>query len=878
MTTTFYELLQKVALAHEQEVSLLREELVKVHSPDPVQPQSLEQTALEHQAPPQAPGTGGSCSPVQRVLQEQDEKREVEPAEQPLQDKHQLALQPSSVALDSASPPASIDECSSMINEADSSVALQTERTSSPRFNVLGEMRPMPPAIFEPPSPPMEPPPDTEAFRELYDHARQSTRVGQCADEEPSSGVPPVSPRDSHVLSPGQMERSQSTANGGLCRSHREFIDEVSVLQINPVWLEVGTMSRAHTLGKRNVSGNFSSLSSNPTRMENFLLRSRSALFTKTRKGTLLEYAAYSRKPLQRFAWCPKSCIASPLSKRRLAWDFAGLGLLTYDLIMVPLQAFEPPYSKLVSYVNMMICIFWTGDILASFLVGYYSDGQVEMNPRKIALHYLKSWFCLDVTLVATDWTFLLAGLDAKARFMRLGKVATCMRVLRLLRLMKLHVVVSDITDRIHSEHNRTLMHIGRLLALIVAINHFIACAWYGLHHLRPEDKTWVHYNFVDSDGIGYRYWTSMHWSMTQFTPASMEVVPKNSTERFYTVCVLTFALVAFSSFVSSITQSMTHLRTINARELQQHSMLHRYLNTHSISPQLVNRILHFIRDRSLKKNREARIKITDVELFNSLPESVKMELRSEVFVPVLCVHPLFHNYFTEEPASMRMICKNDISEKTMFPREELFSDHAPLTDAVFMSDGTLAYTFPCQDRETTVHISEGQWVCEVALWANRPESFGPLVAEASSTMILLGAPGFVSMVRRYEVSAKYVSRYAELFVNYVNKQRNGRWARILCNDIDDLRDLVHQAFDDQSGDAECEGGHRKSQEYGVHSVGDAISVMAGIFSRLPGLPAHSQAQTAPADHGADNEQRATPCKGRSRSSSKGSVFSVGSR
>jgi len=771
-----------------------------------------------------------------------------------------------------------------MIPECDTETGPYSEVQSESHsgLHVLGEVRPQPPAIFNHPSPPLEMPPSAEVNDRDIHFMRQ---VSPWAPQE-ASGVPPGSPRTSH----DSDERPSSTLK--LLRSTQLELDEASCLRIKPVWKEVATMS------KRFHVSNQHSLNSQPSRSltrsltqslnsPNLLIRSRTALFQKTRKGSSLEGVTRT-KPSRSCPTCTdhKSFIASPLSKKRLCWDFAGLALLAYDLICVPLQAFELPEIRWMSVLNILICCFWTGDIAASFLVGYYSDGHVEMRPRKIAIHYLRSWFVLDISLVATDWTFLLAGLNTKARFMRLGKVATCMRVLRLARLMKFHIVVSDITEHIHSEHNRTLMHIAKLLALIVAINHFIACGWYGMHHLR-EDQSWVDVNFVKGDGLGYRYWTSMHWSMTQFTPASMEVVPKNSLERFYTVCVLTFALVTFSSFVSSITQSMTHLRTINARELHQHSTLHRYLSTNTISPMLVNRILHFIRDRNLKKNREVRLKQSDVELFTLLPESVKMDLRSEIFMPIICVHPLFHNYQDLEPAAMRLICKNDIREKTLYLREELFSDHAPLTDAVFLNDGMLAYTYPWQDRECTEIVNKGQWVCEVALWANSAEMFGPLVAEASCQLALLSANGFVSIVRRYEGSAKHVAKYAELFVTHINHLRVSRWARILCNDFDPIRDMAQLAFEDDSAnhadDDLVEGGnnhnnhHRSStkdsRDSSMHTVSDALNIMAGIFSRLPGLPEKTQTAPAPSEIG---ERHDAPS--RQRRGSKGSVRSNDSR
>lgn len=99
---------------------------------------------------------------------------------------------------------------------------------------------------------------------------------------------------------------------------------------------------------------------------------------------------------------------------------------------------------------------------------------------------------------------------------------------------------------------------------------------------------------------LSYRYATSLHWSLTQFTPAAMEVYAKNLFERVYSVCVLLFALITFSSFVSSITNLMNHLRSINAQRLEQQKKLRLYLHQHGISSESVNRVWHYLHHRAV--------------------------------------------------------------------------------------------------------------------------------------------------------------------------------------------------------------------------------------------------------------------------------------
>merc|ERR1719491_764494 len=80
-----------------------------------------------------------------------------------------------------------------------------------------------------------------------------------------------------------------------------------------------------------------------------------------------------------------------------------------------------------------------------------------------------------------------------------------------------------------------------------------------------PLEHTWVDQAFDDdAHTFWYRYLSSFHWAVTQFTPASMEIVPTNTFERLYTIVTIFFGLLMFSSFVSNMTNSMTYLTKIN--------------------------------------------------------------------------------------------------------------------------------------------------------------------------------------------------------------------------------------------------------------------------------------------------------------------------
>merc|ERR1719394_2240513 len=73
-----------------------------------------------------------------------------------------------------------------------------------------------------------------------------------------------------------------------------------------------------------------------------------------------------------------------------------------------------------------------------------------------------------------------------------------------------------------------------------------------------------------------------------------MDISARNLWERLFSVMVLLFAMLVFSSIVASITSAMTALRNLQGNEMRQFWLLRRYLRQRSIRPGLANRIIKF--------------------------------------------------------------------------------------------------------------------------------------------------------------------------------------------------------------------------------------------------------------------------------------------
>merc|ERR1719162_1543985 len=97
-------------------------------------------------------------------------------------------------------------------------------------------------------------------------------------------------------------------------------------------------------------------------------------------------------------------------------------------------------------------------------------------------------------------------------------------------------------------------------------ISHFLGCLWFiiGNQDIKGYPSWVTTYDFMGVDWE-YQYLTSLHWSITQFTPGSMHVQPQNILERAFAIAVLVAGMIIFSSIVSSITAATNGLKSMNA-------------------------------------------------------------------------------------------------------------------------------------------------------------------------------------------------------------------------------------------------------------------------------------------------------------------------
>lgn len=491
--------------------------------------------------------------------------------------------------------------------------------------------------------------------------------------------------------------------------------------------------------------------------------------------------------------------IIHPHSWKGMLWDMLSVLILAMDLLLAPMFAFgvnQPQYSLTFS------ASFWSLDVIFQFFIGIYSQGVLDTRPSEIASKYLKTSFLFDMTLVTMDWAFVIIGNSEVAnKLLRWNKAVRFFRfarVIRMLRIFKLVEALASLDLLLHSrteaasETVRTVSRNLRKILAVVIVNHFIACAWYGLSVFTEDTfgvKGWASALPSDYDhdapSAFYNYTTALHWALTQFTPASMEVHPLNAYERLFTVFVMLLSVLAFSWVVASMTSSMTQLMNEKAHRTKQKELVNRYILERKVSLELSTRIDEYL-TREMVRMEERALVESEVALLGSLPEALQRELHAEVHTKVLLKLPVLSALSSHDPKIVVHICHKAMADEFLFVGNQLWCMDDVATKMYFVQQGDLlsSYRLGALSTESRKRLSPdaraGDILSEHALWLNW-RYLGDMCGMTDVNVVTLSAEKFVAVVQNSVAAVELLFRYADCFQQWVHHD-SGDDLALVCN------------------------------------------------------------------------------------------------
>uniref|UniRef100_A0ABM5EYR6 Voltage-gated inwardly rectifying potassium channel KCNH7 isoform X4 n=1 Tax=Pogona vitticeps TaxID=103695 RepID=A0ABM5EYR6_9SAUR len=294
----------------------------------------------------------------------------------------------------------------------------------------------------------------------------------------------------------------------------------------------------------------------------------------------------------------------------KAVWDWLILLLVIYTAIFTPYSAAfllndnEEQKRRVCGYscnplnmVDLIVDIMFIIDILINFRTTYVNQNEeVVSDPAKIAIHYFKGWFLIDmVAAIPFDLLIFGSGSDETTTLIGLLKTARLLRLVRVARKL----------DR-YSEYGAAVLML--LMCIFALIAHWLACIWYAIgnverHYLTPKigwldslgEQLGKHYNVSDlSSGpsIKDKYVTALYFTFSSLTSVGFgNVSPNTNSEKIFSICVMLIGSLMYASIFGNVSAIIQRLYSGTARYHMQMLRVKEFIRFHQIPNPLRQRL-----------------------------------------------------------------------------------------------------------------------------------------------------------------------------------------------------------------------------------------------------------------------------------------------
>ena len=303
----------------------------------------------------------------------------------------------------------------------------------------------------------------------------------------------------------------------------------------------------------------------------------------------------------------------------------------TYKISFEPAGLSTSDGSAIVEYV--LISVFLV-DIIVNFHLAYYDEQDandvIVYDRKRIAKHYLRSMFWIDVLGVFPFYVLLLACTGQLGQDSRLAQYLNLVRLVRLVRLHRMKQLFDILQFNTHV--SLIWLTILRNIAAALVWTHFSACVMYFIaRQLNFDgDTTWIGGSFSDMQGFE-RYLTSLYWSVVTFTTVGYgDFSPVHWAEQIWGMIYMLLNIILHSWIIGSMTLLIvkTDEKTKEYRESLE--VLHHYSLMHGF-------------DRPLEKSLQTQLKlefnnreISDEQVLKYLPRAVRRKVLRRLYLPSL--------------------------------------------------------------------------------------------------------------------------------------------------------------------------------------------------------------------------------------------------
>ncbi|XP_071493359.1 potassium voltage-gated channel unc-103-like [Diadema antillarum] len=309
----------------------------------------------------------------------------------------------------------------------------------------------------------------------------------------------------------------------------------------------------------------------------------------------------------------------------KAVWDWFILLLVVYTAIFTPYSAafllkndenkaklnkdadtrdgdsLSTSYTQPLVIIDMVVDVMFIVDIFINFRTTFIDDtiGEVVSNPSKIAKHYLKGWFVIDV-LAAIPFDLLLFAVPADEKTTSAMSLLKTARLLRLLRVARRLDQYSQFAPAV----------VCLLMCAFTLVSHWMACIWYAIgEQQRPE----IQYGWLDllaqdlftpytnastgGPSLKDKYVSSLYFTLTTLTTVGFgNIAPSTDAEKLFAICMMLIGSLMFACIFGNMTAIIERLYAGISRYQQQLNLVKEFVKFHNVPNPLQSRLKEYFK------------------------------------------------------------------------------------------------------------------------------------------------------------------------------------------------------------------------------------------------------------------------------------------
>ncbi|KAG6926060.1 potassium voltage-gated channel subfamily H member 2 [Chelydra serpentina] len=292
----------------------------------------------------------------------------------------------------------------------------------------------------------------------------------------------------------------------------------------------------------------------------------------------------------------------------KAVWDWLILLLVIYTAVFTPYSAAFllnekeelaqhkcHGYCNPLNVVDLLVDIMFLIDILINFRTTYVnSNEEVVSQPARIAIHYFKGWFLIDM-VAAIPFDLLIFGSGSGSE-----ETTTLIGLLKTARLLRL-VRVARKLDR-YSEYGAAVLFL--LMCTFALIAHWLACIWYAIGNVERQSIGWLHALGdqirkplnrsapLQGPSIKDKYVTALYFTFSSLTSVGFgNVSPNTNAEKIFSICVMLIGSLMYASIFGNVSAIIQRLYSGTARYHTQMLRVREFIRFHQIPNPLRQRL-----------------------------------------------------------------------------------------------------------------------------------------------------------------------------------------------------------------------------------------------------------------------------------------------